>query len=249
MSYNPKIQKENLALIEKINHVFLGTRDFRSLADQTVKLIVEEVKGEGIVSAAIFRVHTKDKSLYAYSYASRSFGIVDKLFPKRFSELNVSLSEETNLLVKTLSTREAQESNRLYDFSRPALTERTANAIQKVMGFGYAIAYPLRMRQGKVAGVVLFGVSGGKIEDQQRVLLDAFRLQLELAFENVTEFEYVVERYKRSIAKTFTKTHEENIPTVRLTLRITPKQNILLEKRAMEKGMDKTSFIRSLIEE
>ncbi|MDP3965368.1 MAG: hypothetical protein Q8Q13_01045 [bacterium] len=248
MVYDSKTQEENLSLVEKINSVFLGTRDFKVLAERAVNLMTDQLKHEGIVSATIYRVHPEEKAVYAYAFSSRTFDAVNKLLPKKLTELHVSIDESSNLLVKSILRREEQEGDSLYDFAKPALNETVAGTIQRMVGARHGIVYPLRLKQGKVAGAILFGVEGKVIEDRQRVILEAFRSQLELAFENVLEFERVVERYKRSVAKTFEKTHEEDIPTVRFTLRITPKQNSVLDKMAKEKSVDKASFIRSLID-
>lgn len=248
MVYDSKTQEENLSLVEKINSVFLGTRDFKVLAERAVNLMTDQLKHEGIVSATIYRVHPEQKAVYAYALSSKSFEAINKLLPDKLTELHVSLDEVSNLLVKAILTREEQEGDHLYDFAKPALNETVSAAIQRMAGVRHGIVYPLRLKQGKVAGAILFGIEGKVIESRQRVILEAFRSQLELAFENVIEFERVVERYKRSIAKTFEKTHEENIPTVRFTLRITPKQNRVLDQMAKEKSTDKASFIRTLID-
>lgn len=228
--------------------MFLGTRDFKQLAKRAVRLMTDELKGEGVLSAVIYRVNTKEGVLAPYAFSTRMFAEVTKLFPQKFFDLKVSLNESSNLLIKAIDTRHEQEGDRLCDFVRPVINETTADIIQRIVGGKHGIAYPLRLKQGKVAGVLFFGIVGQVIEDRQRVILEAFRSQLELAFENVLEFERVVERYKRSVAKTFEKTHEEDIPTVRFTLRITPKQNNALDKLAKEKSTDKASLIRSLID-
>ncbi len=228
--------------------MFLGTRDFKELADRAVRLIASELRGEGVVGVAILRVRPEEKSLYAYAYDARAFDIVDKLFPKKFAELNVPLENQDNLMVQALMSREPREGDHLYDFSFPALNQITAAAVQKTIGIGRFIAYPIRLKQGKSAGVVLFGLEGKTITDHQRILLEAFRSQLELAFENVLEFENVVDRYKRKMAQASPKGHEEDIPTVRFTLRITPKQNAALDKLARKGNTDKATLIRQLID-
>jgi len=232
---------EKLALVEKVNSVFLGTRDFRALAERAVNLMTEELKDEGILSVSIFRVHPETRSLYAYAFSSRAFDAVSKLYPKKFSELNVSLDETSNLLVKAVLTKEEQEGTLLSDFAKPALNETISTAVQRLVGAKRGIAYPLRLPQGKVAGVILFSIGEEEFTEHQRTLLEVFRSQFELAFENVLEFERLLERYKRSIAKT---EEMEERPSVHFMLRITPTQNAFLEKRAREEGLDKTSFIR-----
>lgn len=243
MAFSSKDQRENLDVIEKINTVFLGTRDFRQLAERAVDLMTAELKNEGILSASIFRVHPDENRLYAYAFSSRAFDAVNKLYPKKFSDLSVSLDESSNLLVKAVQTKEEQEGDHLYDFARPALNELVSAAVQRLVGAKHGIAYPLRLRQSKVAGVILFSVGERAISERQRVLLETFRSQLELAFENVMEFERVVERYKRSVVS-----DDENKPTVHFMLRITPKQNTSLEQKAKGAKLDKTSYIRSWLD-
>lgn len=241
--------QDHLTFVEKINSVFLGTRDFRELAEQSVKLMTQELRDEGVLGTAMYRVHPQENRIYAYAFSSRSFDAVNKLFPRKFSELSLPITETSNLLVRTAVDRAEQDSDSVYDFSRPVLDRTTSNAIQRAIGLSHLISYPLRLKQGKVAGVVLFGVENKEISERQRILFETFRSQLELALENIIEFEQVVERYKRSIAKTLPAAHEQNIPTIRFTLRITPKQNKLLEQKSREKETDKASLIRSWIDE
>ena len=200
-------------------------------------------RGEDIGGFFFFRVHADENRLYAYAFSSRAFDAVNKLYPKKFSELSVSMDEYSNLLVKAVQRKEEQESDHLYDFARPALNEMVSAAVQRLVGAKHGIAYPLRLKQGKATGVVLFSVGDQAIDARQRVLLEAFRSQLELAFENVLEFERVVKRYQKSVVPA-----DENKPTAHFMLRITPKQNMLLEQRAKEVGLDKTSYIRSWID-
>lgn len=241
-------QTEKLALLQKINDVFLGTRDFRELAKKSVNLMTEELKSEKVLGTGIFRVHEKEDLLYAYAYSARAFDAVEKLLPAKFSELTVPLSAKTNLYIKAIDTKQPQQSHDLYDFAHPTLTKLISAGIQKAIGFSLGIAYPLRRKNGKIEGVLFFVTENDTLTDEQRILLETFRMQFELALENVAEFEQVIERYKRSVAKTFPKDHRENVPTIRFTLRITPKQNKILEQIAKEKGTDKASLIRTFID-
>ena len=88
-----------------------------------------------------------------------------------------------------------------------------------------------------------FALENDTPNDEQKLLLETFRLQFELAFENVLEFERVVKRYEKSVVPI-----DESKPSVHFMLRITPRQNALLVQRAKEAGLDKTSYIRSWID-
>ena len=63
-------QKENLALLEKVTSVLLGTRDFKVLAERAVNLMTDQLKNVGVVSATIDRVHQEEKLVYAYAFSS-----------------------------------------------------------------------------------------------------------------------------------------------------------------------------------
>lgn len=243
MTLSTKNQRENLDVIEKINSVFLGARDFRKLAEQSTKLMTNELRGAGVLGVSIFRVHEEEHRLYSYAYAARSFEIIEKLLPRKFSELNLTLNDKNSLLVRAVVTKEIQENSHLYEFTRPTFSEALSANIQKVLGCKFIIAYPLRLRHGKVIGVLAVALENSMPTDELKLLLETFRLQFELAFENVLEFERVVKRYKKSLAPA-----DESKPTVHFMLRITPKQNALLEQRAKEAKLDKTSYIRSWID-
>jgi len=243
-----KTPHNKVPLLHRISGVFLGTRDFKKLAKESVELITKELREEGIVGAAIFRVNEKDQVLNAYAYAADAFHIVERLLPAKFAQLSVPFTAKENLLIKAVLSRETQEGSKLAPFALPTLTDMTSTAIQKAVGISRFAAYPLRLRAGKIVGVLFVGFKEDRVTEEQSILLESFRLQLELAFENVLEFERVVERYKRTVAKTFEKTHEEDIPTVRFTLRLTPAQNNYLEKKSKVTDTDKTTLIRDLIE-
>ena len=236
-------------LVRRVSEVFLGSRDFKKLAEESVNLITTELKDMGIIGAALFRVNKEKDRLDGYAYSSRAFRTVEKLLPLKFSSLSVSFSEKDNLLIKALTTNSVQEGNMLRDFTYPTLTHTASTAVQKVIGMSYLLAYPLRLKAGKAEGGLLIGLKNEEPTKDQRIILETFRLQLELAFENVYEFEKLLERHKRNMAKAHDRSHGEDIPTIRFTLRITPNQNALLEKHARKEGVDKTAFIRSLIDD
>ena len=235
-------------LVQKVSKVFLGARDFKKLAKDSVDLMTQELKRDGILGAAIFRTNEKDNTLAAYAYSAKAFNEIENILPVKFSTMTVSLDDNTNLLVRTLTTKKLQEGDDFFDFSRPVLNRISSTAVQKAAGFSLFIAYPLRLKSGHVAGVLLVALKNEEATENQRIILETYRLQLELAFENVLEFERLLEKYRRDTAKANERTHQEDIPTVRFTLRITPKQDDLLESEARKKGVDKTTLIRSLID-
>lgn len=236
-------------LLQKISNILIGTRDFQRLARQAVDLIVKEFKEQNLRGAAIFRVHQQDNLLYAYDYSYKYRRVIDKLLPTKFSELNIPLTATDNLIVKTAVTNQIQQSKRIADFAHGVLADDLSDKLQRLMKVKLAITFPIRLKSGKVGGVLMFVVGQETMTGKQLVLFETFADQLGLAFSNVFAFEKVVAQYKntldRDLATSITK---ENIPSLKFTLRISPKQNKKLERLARETGKTKAEHLRELLD-
>lgn len=238
---------EQTLLLKKITTIFLGTHDFQQLARQAVDLIVNELSKQGVVTAAIGRIHEKDKVIYAYAYSNKYRRLIDKLLPKKFSELNVSLERTDNLAVRTVVTNQIQQSKRVADYSRGMLPDSLTDKIQSIMKGRLGISFPIRIRSGKPAGVLLLLLKEEKITGQQLVLFETIADQLGLAFSNVFAFEKLLEKYKQSAESDLASLNQEDIPSIKFTLRITPRQNKNLDKLARERGKTKAEILRELL--
>lgn len=235
-------------LLKKITHVFLGTYDFRELANRAVILIVKELKNKNVVIAGIGRMHEKDNLLYAYAYATKYHRTIDKLLPAKFSEFNIPLSGTDNFSVRAATTNQIQQSPKIADFSRGILSESLSDKIQKIVGAKLMVGLPIRVRSRKVAGVLLLGLRNDKLTGDQLVLFETIAEQLGLAFSNVFAFEKLAAKYDQNVARQSLAINVEDVPTIKFTLRITPKENELLEKLAREQGQTKAEIIRGLLD-
>ena len=110
------------------------------------------------------------------------------------------------------------------------------------------ISFPIRVRSGKVAGVLLLILSQPKITGQQLVLFETLADQLGLAFSNVMAFEKLMEKYQQGLKKELANLNLEDIPAIKFTLRITPKENKTLERLMREQGKTKAEIIRELLD-
>lgn len=232
-------------LLEKIQKLLLGTHDFRDLAKGAADLIVRESKNQGLVAAALFRVHANENKLSAYAYSTKLMRPVDKLLPKSFSDLSISLTEIKNLTVKTALTDQIQQSKKIADFSYGVLPEVVTNQVQKFIKAKQGISFPIHTRSGRVAGVILFAVTDEKISAEMLALFQTFANQLGLAFSNVFAFEKLMHQYKQ---KTSDVHDHDNEPSIKFTLRITPRQDKNLERMARERGKTKAELIRELLD-
>lgn len=239
---------EQTLLLKKITTIFLGTHDFQQLARQAVDLIVSELNKQGVVTAAIGRMHEKDNVIYAYAYSNKYRRLIDKLLPRKFSDLNVSLDRTDNLAVRTVVANQIQQSKRVADYSRGMLPDSLTDKIQSIMKGKLCISFPIRTRSGKAAGVLLLLLKDEKMTGQQLVLFETIADQLGLAFSNVMAFEKLVEKYQQTLQKDLTSLNTEDIPSIKFTLRITPKQDRNLSRLGREKGMTKAELIRDRLD-
>ncbi len=235
-------------LLEKITGIFVGTHDFRELANQAVDLIAKELKNQHVVTVGIGRVHEKERLLHAYAYATKYRKVLDKLLPKRFSELNIALDKADNLGVKTVTTGQIQQSKRVADFSRGIFSDQLADKLQKIMKGKLSAGFPIRSRSGKTAGFLLLILDEESLTGQQMLLFQAIANQLGLAFSNVFAFEKLVQKYKNSLAGELAGRNDQHIPSVKFTLRITPQEDKKLAELARQRGKTKAEIIREVID-
>lgn len=236
-------------LLEKTSSILSGTYDFRELAQRAVSLIVKELGKYNLIGAAIFRVHEQDNALYAYTYSTKYRQTIEKLLPIKFARLSVPLLMTGNLIVRTAVTGQTQQSKRIADFSRGVVPETITDKIQKVMGGRLGVSFPVKIKNEKVSAVIMLILNEEKLTGQQLVLFDTFANQLGLALSNVMEFEKLQQKYRRIVDRELkSRSEAEDQPSMRFTLRISPKQDRLLEKAAREKGKTKTEIIRDLID-
>lgn len=233
-------------LLKKITSVFLGTHDFRQLARTAADLLLREARNKKVIGAGIFRVHAKENLLYAYAYSTRYRRIIDSILPVKFSELNVPLTLTENLVARAAATDQLQHSRRLADFSRGAVAEDLTDRIQKIVKGRSAVALPIHTRSGRVEGVLMLILTEDKFSADQLALFQTFADQLGLAFSNVFAFERLMQRYEHLAKENFVE--KENIPSVKFTLRITPKEDKKLEQAARQQGRTKAEIIRELLD-
>ena len=242
------LDEQNL-LLTQTTSILLGTRDFRQLANQSVKLVVKALKKHNLIGAGIFRVHEENKMLYAYAYAVKNQYLVDKLLPNnKFFGLNIPLSANDNLIVRAVAGNQPQYTKRIAEFSHGVLAPEIADKIQKIVGGRLGIALPIQVRTGKAAGAIVLGLNDEKINSQQLLLFETFAKQLGLAFSNVFEFERLMKKYEKSSNKGSLSILEEDIPNIKFTLRLSARQSRNLKQLAQKLGKTQAEAIRNWLD-
>jgi len=244
------MEKTNQAvLLRKITNIFVGTYDFSELAKNAVNLVVKELMKQDVMAAAIFRVDEVNAQLRAYAYGTKYKRTIDKLLPTSFSRLKISLTETDNLTVKTVITGQIQESKRLGDFSYNVLPYSLSDPVQEIVRTKLCVCFPIRIKSGKVAGAMLLGVKHEKLSGEQLVMFETFAKQLGLAFSNVFDFEKLIGKYKHALHQELVQTPDkDDIPSLKFTVRLSPKQNKLLDQASRQKKITKADLLRGLID-
>ncbi len=234
-------------LLEKTAHVLTGTYDFQKLAQQACDLIYKELKDEGLVGVGIIRVRPEANEAYAYAYASKNKKLIDTILPVPFSKMHLSLDYKDNLVIRTILTNQMQQTKKLSDCTKHVVPDVIVDRIQKILGMKSQVGLPIPSKSGKVSGVILYDLSTEEASPAVVSALQAFARQVGLSFSNVFAFERLSNSYKKSLDATESTKDRENIPSVKFTLRITPRQLKALEEESKVRKKTKAELLRDLI--
>ena len=247
MSWYSIFMIDQALLLEKTTHVLTGTYDFQKLAQQACDLIYKELKDEGLVGVGIIRVRQEMNEAYAYAYASKNKRLIDTLLPIPFSKMHLSLDYKDNLVVRTILSNQMLRTSKLSDCTKHVIPDAIVDRIQKILSMKSQVALPIPSKSGKVSGVILYDLNTEEASPAIVTVLQTFARQLGLSFSNVFAFERLANSYKKSLDARETTKDRENIPSIKFTLRISPKQLGTLEEQSRLKKKTKAEFIRDLL--
>ena len=237
-------------LLEKTTHVLTGTYDFQKLAQQAVDLIVKETGDDVLISAAVFRVHTEHNEMRAYAYSTKKFRkFVDTMLPTKFENLHGPLNLEKNLTVRTYTSNQMQQSTDLVDFTRNVFPDFISHQIQKRLKIGSVLTFPISLKSGKVVGVFMYTSPRTTIPVHELKLFQTFSNQLGLSFQNVFAFERLMHAYKKNMEAQSNTIAENDTPSIKFTLRITPNQLKKLEQLSTNLNKTKAEALRALLDQ
>lgn len=233
-------------LLEKTSHILIGAHDFQKLAQEAVDLIFHELKNDGIVGVGILRVHSENNELYAYAYNALHKKLLDKILPIPFSKMHLTLDAKDNLLIRSVHLNQMQQTDRLADATKHVIPDVIADQIQKILGMKLFVAIPITSKSGRVSGVIIYDSTTKTISPALMSILQTFARQLGLAFSNIFAFEKLARTYKKEFnAQTI---QQDQVPSVKFTLRLTPQQIKKLDSLASERSKTKAELIRELLD-
>ncbi len=235
-------------LLEKTTSVLMGTHEFQDLARKSVDLIVQGMKSKGVSAAAVFRINQQSQTLYAYAYSAKRRTLIDALLPAKFSQLNLPLTSADNLIVKAAATGQKQQGTDMYAFTRGVLSELAAVSLKKILGANLLISLPVHSKSGKVAGALFLVLKKSVLEADELELFETYAQQLGLAFSNVFAFERLMGAYKKKMQSEEASADEEDIPSIKFTLRLSPRQYKKLNTLVAKSKKTRAEVIREVID-
>lgn len=137
----------------------------------------------------IFLINQDQNKLYSKTVSNMPFiDLIFKMLPGKFSELEVPLQGNQNLIAKTTNNGEIYESKDILDFSRGYIPNVIANAICKLTKFKYGITMPL-LYQNKLIGSVAYTKRVSEaFTNEEKHLLTLLNNQIAIAIKNAEEF-------------------------------------------------------------
>lgn len=232
------------SIAEKIQTDLVGTTRFQELAQKVVDAAVKELKLNG---AAVFRLNAERTQLSACTYAHRFRIIIDRLLPKKFGGLSIPLTTTENLAVRTVTENIRQQSAFLADFSKHVFPDQIVHNIQRVMGAKLFVSYPIRDAGNNAVGVMMFAVGATTIAPELEQLFLFFTEHIAVIFTHAVDVERIITEYRSERKSSGTRKVKE-IPHIKFTLRITPRQQRYILRHIKGSTKTKAIFIRNLLD-
>jgi len=237
------------SVLQKTAKALGGGADIKKIAQMAVDLVVRDGKEYGVVASSIYMINSDINKLQGFVFTSRLSSVLGRLIPGGFAGLKLSISAKDNLMVKTAVTKVVQRSHDLRDYGRGAVPDAVSSAVAKALGGKLYVSVPIELRNAQVAGVILYLLNEAELEGYQLEFLKSFAKQLGIAISNARAFERNIESFELEVEKRSRKRNPDDIPTVKFGVRLTPRQDREVKKRAKEEGLTKTELVRSIISE
>ncbi len=147
-------RNKTLALLRQIDEIILSTvTDLEQVIRQITQAVVKEA---GFKSSRIFLVNQKENLLVTMSVTYAK--LIDKVDPnlqRALYSIKIPLSDENNIIVKTMKTKTVQTTNSYYDLFKSYLSQEASDIIQNLVGMKFFQIYPLIVRDESIGVMVI----------------------------------------------------------------------------------------------
>jgi signal transduction histidine kinase len=172
-----------LALLRQIDGIVLSkVADLVQVAQQVVNTIVIELEFKLV---GILLLEKKENILkkIAVSQTETIIGAETKLDKKLFGE-NISLTQDDNLIVKTVKTQRMQIVHGLNDILIPHFTPEESKIVQEIIGINVSLIYPIIVG-GETIGVMIISINDGNgLSEFKNDLMDRLAGVIGIAIDN-----------------------------------------------------------------
>jgi signal transduction histidine kinase len=188
LAENPTSKELRYKTLQKIFSMLVTIRDYETLTQKVVNVMVEEMD---FIGGVLFLPNKDNKQLVAWSYTQSALGKkVVRWLNKPFREHVYSLNLGGNLIVQTYLTRKIHVGTRMSEFISPAVNVSLADTMQKFMDMNLCVSLPVVFLD-KILGVVFFTSTRKESSQEEQEMLKTFSDQVAIAINNAQQYEKV----------------------------------------------------------
>ena len=182
-------EQKYINILWRINQSILGNSDFENLANDVVRVIVDELDklDWGYRICVLTLVDRKKKIIRRVSFSPTKEALqILKKAKVKFEEIEILLKTKENLLVKSVNEKRLHITDDLSDVFYPEKSRDTWRNLQKKVGIKTSVVVPLILNK-KAIGAMIFSLSKkkNKIKDFEKNLLINFTDSVSLAIDKV----------------------------------------------------------------
>jgi signal transduction histidine kinase len=208
---------DNIDLVFKITKKFTSKDPFDKICQEVIEAIVKDFS---LNQGALFILDNEKKNLYPYSVSlNRKASYIIKKLPMEIQQMNISLKDSSNLVVKSLLVKQVIINNDFEMFTPPQV-KYMAKYVQSFAGIKTAASIPI-IHEEEVLGVFVVTKSKNTFDTNEISSLKVFANIAGIAIKNAKlemELQLKVDELKNSLLfKTElldTVSHELKTPAV-----------------------------------
>lgn len=231
-------------ILKETKSIFVCASSFHQTATSAVNLITKDLD---LIGAGIFILNNSG-NIQAFTFstnplAKRGLRLLGFNDPEQF--ILKKENGANNLTWKTFTLKHPQHSTLLEDFSKGFPFEKLSSKIQKKIGLKHISTFPLLVQQ-KPIGIIFY--ASKYIPPEHTIQsFETFSKQVSLALSNVIAQENILKKYQAEQKKIKHRNQEK--PTIKFTLRLTPSIIEFLEWKASRSKLSKADYLRKLLKE
>lgn len=180
--------KETIEALWRLEKIILDSLDFKEVVQKIVDSVLSELGylrlGYRIVVLTLLDERTQTLHRISISQTEEARKALE-ITPVPFSEINIPLSAEKNILVKSIFEKVPFTTHDWVDILYPSYTPEDAKRVQQAIGIKTSMIYPI-MSRDKAIGALIFSMvkDESEVSESERDLIRNFTDVVGLAVQN-----------------------------------------------------------------